>query len=278
MRVHREAYNSWGEFVDRASGKSTGRGHSSRYNAPSNYWDLNAGFEGALELARQGWPEGHSHVKKVSVELFDRISSSIERPYPVYDVEGSEIDVALYLDGEPECWQRMQERITEGPGRRIIKVVYTVTSSCGVDGRVTLAKGAAMVALVELLEFAGHGVQIDVMDCSRGWQMHSELRVRVKESDQPVDVSRVAFALAHPAVQRRLFFSVAEQQPDDVQVAIGVGSNYGHPADVINPEDRGDIYIGRSMFGEEQWLQPDYARAWVVAELMKQGISMREEF
>lgn len=277
--VYVERYATWGEFVDRAEREAAdlaGSHVASRHSPREFGWDLSAGFAGALKLAREGWGDGESKVKQLSQVLFDRVSNQIEREFIQYDVEGSEIDVARYLDGEPECWQRFETRVTEGAGRRIVTIAYNCAASAGVSADVLLAKGAAVVALVELLEFAGHGVRVIICDGQQG-SMLTETYVTVKEPDQPIDVSRIAFAVAHPATMRRLMFSVWEQFPPAVREAINVPhGGYGMPCDVRKAH-RGDIYMEHSMYGGHQWLNTDAARAWVTERLKEQGVVLAEE-
>lgn len=268
---------SWGEYLDHVAVKSeTGdQDLHSRSNSASSYWDLGAGFEGAMKLALHGWPEGAATVQKVSAKLFDRISSQVEREYPVYDTEGQGIDVSRFLDGEPECWQRMETRITEGQGRRIYRLVFNMTASCGVDASVMLAKGAAVVALCELLEFSGHGVEINAVLANFSCV---EQHVRIKDSDQPLDLPRVAFAIAHPAMFRRLGFSMLELLDGATRSKLGVTSHggYGRVAEAQKSE-QGDIYIGGSVYGERQWTSMEASAQWVVDQLKKQGIHLDEE-
>lgn len=269
---HSERYG-WGEWVDRAAADSTPGtlGRSSRETDGGHSWDLGASFAQAIKLARDGWAQGEEHVKKYSTALFDKLASRVEREYPVYDVEGAGIDIARYVDGEPECWQRMEPVVTEGSGRRIIRVVYCGSASCGISAETMLARGAAVVALVQLLEMAGHGVQVDVVF---GISERAEYWISVKASDQPFDLGRVAFAVAHPAMFRRLGFSVMEKSALPVQRMLGVGSGYGSPGDA---QDRGDIYLPKMYWGGSEWTSPGAAEAWVLAELKRQGVNLGEE-
>lgn len=269
---------TWGEAIDLAAKVSStlpGNDLHSRTNGASSYWDLNCGFEGAIKLAREGWAEGADVVKKLSSRLFDRVATMVDREYPVYDVEGHGIDVARYLDGEPECWMRMETRVTEGSGRRIYRLVFNMTASAGVSAATMLAKGSAVVALSELLEFAGHGVEITCALINSG--VTSQF-VRIKDADQPLDINRIAFAIAHPAMFRRLGFSLLEHLDAATRQKLGITSygGYGRVAEAVK-EDRGDIYIGGSVWGEPQWESMEAAEAWVIKSLGEQGIQLDKE-
>lgn len=275
---------TWGEWIERAtSAPMPGRcGMSSgdNFTPPSNHWDLGHGFQGTVKRALHGWDEGERAVKTISKALFDKIAVKVEREFPVYDVEGCEIDVARFLDNEPECWQRFESEVLENAGRRIIKLVLNISASASVSASTLMAKGAAMTALAELLEFAGHGVEVVVTDGSRGgWGvtgMQAFNMITIKHADQPMDINRMAVAMAHPGMLRRLGFSIMEHWPLDVQRAIGVGGGYGHPADPPKDE-QGDVYIGRSYYGEPQWESVPATIRWVLDQLKAQGIVIKEE-
>jgi len=268
---------SWGEYIEEAEKQTPGRSRTSRNADANQYWDLGCGFDNAIKMAREGWDEGEQFTKRYSAGLFESLSTVVEREYPVYDVEGTEIDIARFMDGEPECWQRMETRVTEGTGRKLIRIVLNMATSGGVSGATMLAKGAAIAALAELLEFAGHGVQIDLVDgTSAGGMLHIETWIRIKDFDQPIDLPRVAFALAHPATQRRLWFAMAENFPADIYQAVVADQSYGRPAD-INEQDRGDVYIGRSMYPAIEWSNEGIAQQWVLEQLRRQGVVLKEQ-
>ena len=101
------------------------------------------------------------------------------------------------------------------------------------------ARGAAAVTLVEALERAGVRVQ--------------------------VDMDKLAFCLAHPALHRKLNFALR------LKHAGWIGGSIDVPLD-----QRGDIYIDAAdSTATGVWLDPVKAHAWVLAQLKAQGIVMR---
>lgn len=284
----RTDFESWGELLDTAVIKATTtKGRSSRQREGSFSFSEFFGspdFETALDLARNGWPEGERHVKRLALDLFDKVSNMIERPYPVYDVEGSEIDVARYLEGEPECWQRMEERVTEGPGRRLVRLVYVCTVAARVSAETIRARGAALVALIHLLEYAGHGVEV-TLAASVGHHgaglERAEQYVNLKAPEQPLDLPRLAFALIHPSSYRRLIWAVQETLPEWAVLLYGFRENgtYGSGRNGFDSRERGEIYIGGvggAQIDANQWTNPEAARAWIIEQLKAQGVAVRE--
>ena len=275
-------YDSWGEYLDHISAGETFPGAAS--HAASDDRDTWSGgsWTLALQLARDGWPEGEAALKRFSLPLVDRVSQMIERPYIVYDVEGSEIDIARYLDGEPECWQRFEVRTTAGPGRRIIKIRINASASASVGPDTIRTRGAAVGALVELLELGGHGVQLDLCKSVAtypGKPASLGYSVRLKDAEQPLDIPRIAYALVHPTSARRLGFAAYEQAPAPVRNAHGVkrGGNYGYPSTFPADAADADITFDRMASDEPQWSSPAAAEAWTIQTLEAQGVTLRKE-
>ncbi|MBK7037860.1 MAG: hypothetical protein IPH42_16340 [Bacteroidetes bacterium] len=123
-------------------------------------------------------------------------------------------------------------------------------------------------ALVDALEYAGHRAEVicnvaasrnqydrDGHNKENGW---FEVDVKVKPSDQPVELSSLAFCLAHPSMLRRIVFSVEE--------LVGwsdYADRYGYPAEAT---EKGDIYIKEIFSG---LVSNDEAISWVLLELEK---------
>lgn len=254
-------FPSWGEllaFVEANAGK--GQGSSTCRDDAS--WYGTSSITEALSVARDGWPEGEALAKDLCTKILDKVTSLVEVEHVNYDVEGIGLDVAAFLNGEPECWQRFERKTEEREGLKQIRVVMDVTVSGGLSTGVIIARGAAVAALVQSLEFAGSRVQLEVLPLCNGPRWES--RVLVKAADQDLDMSRVIFALAHPSMLRRIGFATQEGCPSRDN-----NSGYGPCSD---SEDKGDIYIGSAMLGRTQWRDFDSSYEWVMGEMRKQGV------
>lgn len=278
-----ERFESWTEFVTKAE---TGKSHLSKEKRESqklsNDFAGVSSVEEAVTLARQGWTKGAEDIKALASKLFNHVSGMIERTEVNHDVEGHVIDVARFVDGEPECWMKFDEvRVDAEGGHRLIRLVMNIGASGMVARETITRKGATVAALVELLEYAGHRVELTVVEGIEGYgggdKPDYEVSIRLKEFDQALDLPVVAFALAHPATLRCLLFSVEEQLPEKMQKLIGAesGMGYGRPADVQTVE-RGDIYIPKMLWGEKQWDTPEAAQAWIIKNLEEQGIALKK--
>lgn len=281
VRYHLDEFKTWGVFIAhcqtapshiRMSDRKSRGGDGDRNRWSGGSWDT------ACRLAREGWPEGLAEASDLTQRITEKITSTMERFDPYYDLEPGALDVARYLDSEPECWLRMESVLTRGPGLRHVTIVVNMTISAGIKTETITRRGAALASLVECLEYAGHRAKVqiceaigDSLDASRA-KWYAEAIVTVKEFDEALDLDRVAFALAHPSVQRRFFFAWNETLPAEFCGPLGIPHDgYGSPVD-IKPEYRGDIYLTRMLSGEARWHSPESAEAWVREELTKQGV------
>lgn len=230
----------------------------------------------AFRMAREGWPEGVAQARALSEALFDRVSTMLERFDTSYGLEPTgALDVARYLDGEPECWAQFTPVLAEGPGTRYLTLLLNLAAAAGVDVDTIIAKGAVAAALIDLLETAGHRVKVILGAAGETHEIHHETLVTIKDHDQPLDLDRLTFALAHPASFRVLAFSAWEHYPRDVRQAAGIEPDNGYSRPAACESVDADITIGHSRL-DAKWTDPAKATAWILAELQRSGVAVKE--
>jgi hypothetical protein len=206
-------FESFEAFVSQASQEAENT-TSSRGVGRRDFYGTET-FEDALEVAKRGWPEGAAKAQEILGELGDVIESIVGNRAAGYgyDVSGEYCDVGLFLSGEPECFG---VEIEQGPIERpFVKIVANLGASGSVSGTSLIARGVAIVAAVDILESLGRRVELWAAKATEphsGRLSEYELYVPLKSADQPLDIDRVSFAIAHPSFLRRLVFSVNEQR------------------------------------------------------------------
>lgn len=179
-------------------------------------WHGTNTFDQAVEIARKGWAEGAAEALKIraSVEAAVRDLINARSTTYSYDVAGEFVDVGRFLSGEPECFG-IEFNDGGSIARPVVKIVANLAASGSVSPQSLFIRGAAIVAAIDILEALGRRVEAWVAKGStksrRGGEHVHETHVLVKRADQPLDVDRLAFAIAHPACLRRLCFSIMEQ-------------------------------------------------------------------
>lgn len=267
-------FDSWGAFLEQCAAPSEMESYSRASRIYPESFSETASYEAATDLAVNGWPEGTEKAAKLAYPIIDKLAAQLQREEFNYSNTGITFDVARVLEGEPECWIECEQVVVDAPGR-VLRLVFNAAVSAGISTDTIMAKGAVTGALVSLLERAGFRVQVDCVIAIRSAMTH-ETWVPVKAAGQDLDLSRLIFALAHPAMLRRMWFSAAENFNATRRAALAIGINYGYPTECATA-NQGDIYIGSSYLGQPAWHDADSATNWIIAQLEAQGVKVTPE-
>lgn len=276
---YRLEFSSWREFIEYSASCPSECDRHSRTGDDDWCGDLT--FDQAVSVGRYGWPDGVRDARPYVESLIDKVGATLERFELEYDVEGQLVDVARYLDGEPECMIRFNPVLVEGAGYRHLKVVVNMTFSAGIPAQDIINRGRAIAALIELLELSGHRCEVTVVHeiSTYGGPKRWGASIMVKEFDDNLDLDRITYAVTHPSVLRRHLFSVQEAMPPNVRRSMGVpDGGYGQPADSPS-EERGDIYVrcvSTSGYNGEFSTEAQ-SITWIKDHLKAQGVVLREE-
>lgn len=269
-------FESWGDYLRFVAPAKQLPGCDFASRNGSHDFTSTYSFDEAFKLAQTGWFEGAEKSKKISEPIFNHVSSLMEKSDITHDVEGIQVDIARYLDGEPECWQQWVPTIVEGTGHRIVRLVFNGFVSASVPNETIERVGGTLVALIELLEYAG--IRVEVMydmvfttQYTANYPINVEAHVKIKSADQPLDVPRLAFALAHPSSFRRIAFSFLEQHTAERRK---LSQNYGGPHQVSL---EGDITIPCLSYFNVDLQSQEKAEAWIIDQLKKQGVELKRE-
>lgn len=252
------------DFWDVAFRESNAYNKSSR--EPEEYWNGGLSWNDSKRLALRGWQEGAQKVKEFQVKISPLITNKIVKTVNEYGICGGYVDIGMYLANDPECFvtKSYGEEIKEG---KIITLVCSISFSAKIIAETIIQRGAMICALVDAIEYAGFRVELICNDASKhncdGW---FEIDVLLKKANQPLNLIEMAFCLAHPAMLRRMMFSVAE-----IEGWSDYAYLYGCPAEATN---KGALYI-QEIFSET--VSDAEAINWVLSELEKLGITIEKQ-
>lgn len=225
LRVRREF--SWGEFLDVVEEH---RGQYRSWNDASSFNGFTT-VDQALEMGRttgyqDAIPEATELLKHIETDLGMGTINTFES---VFDVAGSEVDMGRYLTGIPECMQEAMPMKVMRTGR-VIKVLVPICCAATVPESTIRARGAAVMALVDVFAQAQHPVEIYAVHAiGAGTRQHLSYAIKVQESDQALNMGRIMFALAHPSMLRQLAFHATHMENVETQREFCIGSSYGFP-------------------------------------------------
>lgn len=227
-----------------------------------------ASMDEAQNLARDGWEAGRSEVEKKRAHFGALIGAKALRAVNAYEVAGYTPDVPEFLSGNPECMIVRKYEETEGAGR-ILRLVFNCAASHAMSQQTIIARGAIACALVDAIESTGARVEIVLCAASSRSGFSCSFFATIKQASEPVEMDKLAFALAHPSTLRRIGLSVFEHD------APFIARNYethGTPQDV-DEVDRGDVYIGRASLEDTS---DRAAVSWAREQLAKVGITFED--
>lgn len=252
----RVKHNSFDDYLSYVINTPIRKGNkrSSRREA-SKGWDFGVGWDGAVELSRNGWEQGLKDLNKYR-QLVD-VPEHTDRGMhmrPFNDLSGDEVDVGLYLSGEPECMTDYHLQLTPSYGK-VAKVIVNLTASHSVNSKTMAYRGTAACILIDALESAGVRCEVTLIPMSNRKFMSE---VTVKHPDEHMEPDRMTFMLAHPATFRRFGFKELETHGGAVgrQTKNGYGRVTELPKD--EREQDGTIYFDGQCSGyrtEEQMIR-----------------------
>ena len=268
--IYGKSFEGLGDLVDYC------RDHKNSPTARSlaSDWNGNLSFSQACGLAIGGWDEGIAKVEKFSSALVEAIGSKLVTDEYFYDVTGQDFDLARVLEGEPECWLNSEQIHVEAPAMQTIKVVVNIGASCSVNANTLIRKGAGIVALVKLLERMRRSVEVvaitrDCMSYNADSAGGFDFNLTLKHAGSDLDMGKLAYALMHPSMLRRLQFIVMENEWKDMP------SNKGYSSNLRQPES--DIYIPAAQSHEVvDFDSEENVKKWILKELVAQGIELKE--
>lgn len=181
------------------------------------------------KLARDGWPDQVPEMMDCTEKAVKLIEQDIEMFEPVHSVEGADVDIARFLEGEPEDMIQYPLVKTSNLGP-LVKIVADISCLCTVTTANKIQRGAVIGSLAITLERLGHNTEFWVASRTKVGGEVSDVFCKVKGANDFIDPSRIMFAAAHPASFRGLTFNIC--------------GNEDNPATKKYTEDEYDIFGG----------------------------------
>lgn len=267
MRNHIESFDSLYDMAKFA--KANKRPESSESGSES--FTGSASLKDAADLAIKGWDECRPQVDALLSDLQDRINNVMSDHYVVqHDVSGADVDMGMFMAGEPEC---MMQFVSEPQARmgRVVKVLVNGVTNASTDPNNIIKRGVSVLALVNTLHLMGVGIELWFESCITGTDRKAySTCVKLHDSSQPLDIDNVMFALAHPSMLRRLVFSVQEQSKFQMQQNAHRGSGYGSCTDLnLGKFIDFDVTVERLKYSDETTNNP---LGWIVDKVTGLGL------
>jgi hypothetical protein len=192
-------------------------------------WCGSLSFNEAKKMLTDGAPA----ITKM-LELRDKLATKIRLAPAIatyMDVTGgSQFDIAAFNEGIPECVVAYREEETRS--RKTISIFVEIGQACGVSEDSMRRRGAAIMALIDLLEksnqyqVAVYGV-ISATKSGSGKLCTFQSVIRLKAIGHQYDPNALGFCIAQPSFFRRLCFAHFDLQKDGLALGIHGTQAYG---------------------------------------------------
>lgn len=213
-------------------------------------------WEHCIELAEHGCPATTQAVESASVKVTFEAGPTWD-----YAPVGAFPCIPGYAAGVPE---NMFVPLDDGASnvKPIVRIAVNIVCSAWVDAQDIINRGAAVIALIDKIQGEGQRVEL-IAFCHIEGRGNDRViaSVTVKRPEEPVDMDRIGFALAHPSMLRRAMFRVVEC------VCPYYLSRYGHCGhfdDVLKSNDMNIRAIGtdRVTYGDRDRAIDEVSQLW----------------
>ena len=195
-------------------------------------------FEEAVDLLTNGCDD---ISKKLTNQLNMKVNlQSGTKNKNVYDVQGFQCCVPLYLQGVPT---NIIARKSIPVKQKVITIVKSINYLANVTADEIIEQSIKTLEIIKKIESQGIRCNLDILVGLRVTNQDNAvcLRVRVKKSTEKLNISKLAFTMVHPSMLRRLVFRFIEVYPN---ITSGYKSGYGRLID--------DKYIRESIIDKKQ--------------------------
>lgn len=223
-----EEFESLGELLRHAGANKSPKSS----NSNNSSFTLTASLQDAVDLGLKGYTDVRPDVEAQLNELESHIAEHLDVAFQArHSVVGGSVDVARFIQGEPEC---MIDYVAEPQARmgRVVKVLVNMVFSAHVNTADIVKRGVVVCALIDTLHKLGVGVEVwsEEPTAHRGidkGDVASHL-VKLHDSSEMLDIDNLMFGLCHPSMLRRIGFSVTEQSGWKHAKEVTAGG-YGYP-------------------------------------------------
>ena len=214
--INIETYDSCSEMLEDLKERriTDSRFHDMRNKLMEPWWDGVKTYNQALDLLSDGYALA---VKRIYAEIMTKSG----RPIPgmntgaktIMSPEGYQPIVPLAINGIPNnMLLRRQEKVEA----RVLNLFIDAACLCNTTSKALLRCGIQLVKSIYNLEMCGHRVNLYICCTSAGTASADLLCIKIKNSNSPLDLTRISFPLCHVAFTRVIFFDWYSKFPPGI--------------------------------------------------------------
>lgn len=204
-------------------------------------------MEEARELLFHGWDDGAKQLKnKLDAKI--NVNNNGYRNKTFYDIAGFQCSVPRYLQGIPTNMVNNKRVVQK---QKVVNITKDFGYSASVSKETMMRESVKFLQAVDKLEKQGMrcNVFVSVVTTSRETKGYIDIRVKVKDSSQRMNIKQLAFPLAHPSMFRRITFALIERLEDCKYFGMGYGRCTEWES--VKHLYKGEYYVPRNVSEQE---------------------------
>lgn len=201
-------------------------------------------FNQAVELLTNGWED----ISKRMTQKLDAKKNSVvweQKQKQVYDVVGFQASVPRFLQNIPTS---MINKKSFRSKDKVVTMTKAISYLGNVSVEMIIEESIKALMVVKKIEAQGIRVNLNIMRAHAMKGNTMVLKVRIKNANERLNISKLAFPLAHPSMLRRLAFRFNEVYPNTPASFV---STYGSSLDVTDM---------RQLMEKGEYLLPNFIR------------------
>lgn len=205
-----ERYNSIAEFQKALERKKIGKMYDEDEEGYADFYGTNTHEEANKLLVNGDIFTATTIENCTSNKKFNRTTNTIKQ-----DFCGFVPNVGAVVSGSPINMYNVKQ--TTYRNTKVLNFVYFIGASCGVDKKELAAAGAKLLNIINTLEAQGYRTNIFVARCIvpiiNGKEQNKSrlnLAIKIKDSGKHLNITKIAYPIAHPSFFRRHCFKWAD--------------------------------------------------------------------
>lgn len=205
-----ERYNSIAEFQKALERKKIGKMYDENKEGCADFYGTNTHEEANKLLVNGDIFTATTIENCTSNKKFNRTTNTIKQ-----DFCGFVPNVGAVVSGSPTNMYNVKR--TTYRNTKVLNLVYFIGASCGVSKKEIAAAGAKLLNVINTLEARGYRINLFAARCATPIingkiQKNSllNLAIKIKDSGKHLNITKIAYPIAHPAFFRRHCFKWAD--------------------------------------------------------------------
>lgn len=255
-KIYMEEYNSISEFVQTINSRPQNTKITSKQSETGGFSFTGTNdYNEAENLLLHGWVEESEKLNEM-LKLKVLKEKSVKN---TYDVAGFQCSVPRYLQGIPT---NMINHKVITKKQKVITITKNITYSAYVDKEIIEQESIKVLQLVNNLEKQGYRVILNVTMIVKSNRENIILcnKVRIKNANERLNLSKVSFPMVHSSYLRRIMFRWIETFEYTTR---SFDNTYGSPAkcedfnNIIKNNKNDNEYFAEALYSDKDTLTLD---------------------